>query len=1344
MSKTLLNNKRIIICGLQIGLILISGLLLPRITLAYCTNCTTTEVSGDIVHTYNSGSGTFIVPVGVTSVTVQAWGGGGRGGTGATGGGNPGKGGGGAGAYASSVLAVTPGTSFNVTVGAGGIAASPGGGNSWFGSTGTLLAAGGSSGSGQNGGAGGTGGASVGTTVFPGCDGGEGRSGGGPANSRGGGGGGASPTDVGFCTDGEDGLTNARADGGTGQGNGGDGSSGNNGGLAGSAPGGGGGGAGGNNNTAGNGANGRVIVRYTPPGSFVCAANEQFSAGLSGSYYDYTGETFPSPPFPVGTPTGTRIDGPVDFNWGNGTPGVTGIGADQFAVRWDGALYVENTGLYQFQVRSDDGFRLFIDDQEITSFWNDRAAADTTSGSVAFVGGRSYSIRLEFYENGGQAEIRLRWRQGTFGAFNAIPAGPEPTQGNGLYYCEEIPEPVSILEYYMEEAGWNGTSGEVTDSSGNGYHGTASGLAAPPPSTANISPAIAGDPGTCRYGVFNRTNKDFILLPPGFPNLGTSSSFAITAWIRTTNNSLTGQRIVIDDQNNSGGWGLSLGDGGAGTVRFFSRGTPSALILDTPNVIVNNTWYFVVAMADISVKTKYIYVYNTAGTLIANVSSVWTEAGFGSDPGPMSIGGETNLGSENNANFGFAGNIDEVRIFNQTLLPFQINNIMQITRSCAAAGPDHIRIEHDGSGLTCTPVVVTVRACADATCSSEYIDGPVTTTLVPTGWIGGDVVNFTGSTTAELAQVTPDLITLDAVSTTPTPLNPARCFVGAAETCDVEVRDSGFIFDVPDHVSDTIQTITISAVQSDPLDPGAACVPAFTVPKTVRFWSTYQNPGTGTLPVEIDGGGIAGTSPGTGINLAFDVNAEAEFDLQYADVGQIRLDARYDGSGDDAGLVMLGNNIFVVKPSHFTLTIPGNPAAVDANGAVFNQAGEDFQIQVSARNINNAITPNFGQETSPETVDLDLTLVAPAGGNDPPLVGSFGVFTAGEAEGDFNWPEVGIITLEPRLDGGDYLGAGDVVGNTSSNIGRFIPFDFDVSQNTPEFGSACGTFTYIGQRFTYNTAPVLTITAKAKNGATTQNYTADFFKISSAHLDSNGNKTYSPVNLDTAMVPALDPVVVEIGNGVGSATFSDGGGLTFFRNAPEAPFDAEISLTIDITDSDDVYYGDGSGADLNPVRIPDTGSIDFDSDPEQRWGRMRMINAGGSELLPLTVPVVTEYADATTSIGNESFITNTDDNDCAGLALGDFDFSGPLDGISIPSFNAITNGIGSLSFSTPGVTGYIDAEARLDNGFSYLQYNWDGESPAVYSGGNNKNPRGRASFGIFNSSRNTIYIREPW
>ena len=139
-----------------------------------------------------------------------------------------------------------------------------------------------------------------------------------------------------------------------------------------------------------------------------------------------------------------------------------------------------------------------------------------------------------------------------------------------------------------------------------------------------------------------------------------------------------------------------------------------------------------------------------------------------------------------------------------------------------------------------------------------------------------------------------------------------------------------------------------------------------------------------------------------------------------------------------------------------------------------------------------------------------------------------------------------------------------------------------------------------------------------------------------------------------------------------------------------------------------------------------------------------MINAGGSELLSLTVPVIMEYADATTSVGNESFIINADDNNCAGLALGDFDFSGPLNGISTPSFNALTNGVGSLGFSAPGVTGYIEAEARLDNGFSYLQYNWDGEGPPVYSGGNNKNPRGRASFGIFNSSRDMIYIREPW
>jgi MSHA biogenesis protein MshQ len=438
-------------------------------------------------------------------------------------------------------------------------------------------------------------------------------------------------------------------------------------------------------------------------------------------------------------------------------------------------------------------------------------------------------------------------------------------------------------------------------------------------------------------------------------------------------------------------------------------------------------------------------------------------------------------------------------------------------------------------------------------------------------------------------------------------------------------------------------------------------------------------------------------------------------------------------------------------------SIPGNPAAADANGDKFVPAGEDFEITVEARNASGNITPNFGRETVPESVDVTRTLVAPAGGNNPAVAGSFGTFgedcagdpaAGGTACGEFNWPEVGIITLTPELASGAYLGTADVVGNVSANIGRFFPHHFSISQNTPEFEAACDTFTYIGQRFDYSTAPVLTVTARSAADGVTQNYTADFFKMTDAKFVSDGNKTYNAETgtLDLNLINTPDPAITDNADGTATLTFNSGTGIAFVRDDPEPPFDAEISLEINVIDTDDVFYGDISNNNLNPVRIPETITdyIEFDSDPEQRWGRLRMVNAGGSELLPLSVPVVIEYADDTTTPTEESFVINTDDDNCSGLSLSDFDFSGPLDGISTPSFNVVTNGVGSLDFSAPNVTGFIEAEAELDSGFSYLQYNWDGESPAVYSGGDVKNPRARASFGIFSSSRNTIYIREPW
>ncbi len=209
-----------------------------------------------VTNTYEA-SGTFIVPSGVTNLTVEAWGGGG----GARNDSTSRYGGGGGGAYARSMLDVAPGATYAVTVGQGGAPASTlggAGGDSWFGNVTQLLAKGGS-GSSTNGGAGGTAAASIGTVRY------SGGTGGGRGTSSGGGGGGSAYANA-NGGNGAAGSGSTGGAGGTGAGDGGKGGNSGQPGQNGTAPGGGGGGRGTDGGTSGSGANGRVQVAYALQG----------------------------------------------------------------------------------------------------------------------------------------------------------------------------------------------------------------------------------------------------------------------------------------------------------------------------------------------------------------------------------------------------------------------------------------------------------------------------------------------------------------------------------------------------------------------------------------------------------------------------------------------------------------------------------------------------------------------------------------------------------------------------------------------------------------------------------------------------------------------------------------------------------------------------------------------------------------------------------------------------------------------------------------------------------------------------------------------------------------------
>lgn len=135
--------------------------------------------------------------------------------------------------------------------------------------------------------------------------------------------------------------------------------------------------------------------------------------GLDGRYYNSGGGASPQPPpgSPAGTtstatPILTRLDPVVDFGFAN--PPGPGVPADGFMVAWTGYLRITTGGTYNFQVRIDDGARLWVDNGNVIDSWTDKAPTDVNGTPVTLAAG-FYPIRLEFYENGGGEECRLRY-----------------------------------------------------------------------------------------------------------------------------------------------------------------------------------------------------------------------------------------------------------------------------------------------------------------------------------------------------------------------------------------------------------------------------------------------------------------------------------------------------------------------------------------------------------------------------------------------------------------------------------------------------------------------------------------------------------------------------------------------------------------------------------------------------------------------------------------------------------------------------------------------------------------------------------------------------------------------
>lgn len=108
-----------------------------------------------------------------------------------------------------------------------------------------------------------------------------------------------------------------------------------------------------------------------------------------------------------GNPVLTRNDAAIDFSWGNRSP-APGVTADYFSVRWTGSFQFVG-GRYRFTARSDDGIRIWLDNMLILDQWYDHPA--TSHAVDVDVSGGTHQIRVEYYENRGDAVAKLSWVQ---------------------------------------------------------------------------------------------------------------------------------------------------------------------------------------------------------------------------------------------------------------------------------------------------------------------------------------------------------------------------------------------------------------------------------------------------------------------------------------------------------------------------------------------------------------------------------------------------------------------------------------------------------------------------------------------------------------------------------------------------------------------------------------------------------------------------------------------------------------------------------------------------------------------------------------------------------------------
>lgn len=883
-----------------------------------------------------------------------------------------------------------------------------------------------------------------------------------------------------------------------------------------------------------------------------------------------------------------------------------------------------------------------------------------------------------------------------------------------------------VAEYRFDELTWNGSPGEVLDNSSAGVNGTA----------INGATTVVGK--VCNAASFNGTNQYVLVSGLGGLLSGTAT---LSFWINTTQsgNDTSWKAPGVTGIEHDGGiddvfWGWINKDGKIAISKGNTLGARSSAAIN------NGMWRHIVLTRDQASGATKIYVDGVLNNTKNSDKNVVTKV-F------ASIG---RIQNTNGSAKYLQGLLDELKIFDGVLSDAQVSSIYAnenagknwdgSARICPVAGPHHLEIQSSASGLTCAASTLTVRACANAACTTLYTGG-VSGTLSATGtpsvnWDGttggatgaGFVIPAGSSSVTKNVQVaTAGSVVFGISAATPVPTSATVCTFGSP-SCTFTAQTAGFIFSnaatgssytIPAQVSGVASAnLYLRALETSASNP-AVCTPAIVGQTTdVNLGYTCNNPSTcqpGSL-AKVNATTISQT--GSAVSLSFDGNGSAPVTLRYDDVGQITFNASKTvtpiGSGTPATLA--GNsNPLVVAPHHFGFS------AITA-GPI--RAGRNFSATVTAYNglAMPTATPNFGKEATPEQVTINRVRYKPsasiAGTSDGVFSGSVGAFHSGSATAsNLNWSEVGIIDLTATLTSGSYLSSGLSASGSTGSTGAitFIPDHFDtVVALTGGVPMPCPTgltcpvqyngFVYSGQG-----AP-LTITAK--NGLATATTTVNY--------------NYSAIASESFSRAVTLSAVAAVG-GSAIATTAPGGTVSavaipassFSAGSTTTPAYPVFSFASPLTAPIDVFWRATDSDHVSSLRSTPASSVE--GGVKVVSGRLKIANAYGSELLTLPMAVTAQYYNGTSWVTSATDGLSLPGGTVTATAVAGTTLCAGLGFATTPL--AVNAGKGSITLTRPS-NGRCSADISLT-------------APAYLPSAS-----GRATFGIYKSP--LIYRRENY